>query len=143
MSVRVTGWEPAGPVRWWWRPVALVAVLGARVLGRLKPARLRRVLEAARRGARPATGAEARRALDAVLAVSVRCGGEWCLERAIATALTCRLTGTWPEWCTGVRMQPFEAHAWVAVDGEPIGENPHTMPHFRVVWSVPPADRCA
>lgn len=138
MSVRVTGLAPAAPVSWWIRPIALIAVGIARLLGRVKPAVLRPTLELVRCGAAPASEADVSRALDAVLKVSVRCGGEWCLQRALACALTCRMTGTWPEWCTGVRLQPFEAHAWVSVDGKPIGENPHTMPYFRTVWSVPP-----
>lgn len=138
MSVRITGLRPASPVLLRTRPRALAAVGVARVLGRFGPKRMRRVLENLRRGARPATEEETARALDAVLAVSARMGGEWCLERAIACAVACRLVGSWPEWCTGVRLQPFQAHAWVAVNGRPVGENPHTIAYFSVVWSVPP-----
>jgi hypothetical protein len=72
------------------------------------------------------------------VAVSVLCAGEGCLQRSLATALLCRLRGTWPTWCTGVRTMPFSAHAWVEADGEPVDE-PHPAGHYRPVITVPPA----
>jgi hypothetical protein len=138
MSIEITPLRPASRVPLLDRVPALIAVVAGPVLARLKPRLLRRVLEAARRGARPASETDARRAMDAVLTVSVRLRGEWCLQRSIAVALFCRLKGSWPEWCTGVRTEPFQAHAWVAVAGRPVGENPHTLPHFSIVWTVPP-----
>ncbi|GAA1118406.1 lasso peptide biosynthesis B2 protein [Nocardiopsis composta] len=41
----------------------------------------------------------------------------------IAAALLCRAGGTWPDWCTGVALQPSRAHAWVEAEGRPIGED--------------------
>jgi hypothetical protein len=90
---------------------------------RLSPRRLRAVLGLLRRGSRPATAAQARDARQAVVTVSVQCAGQGCLQRSLATVLLCRAGGRWPDWCTGVRMEPFRAHAWVEVDGEPIGEH--------------------
>ncbi len=123
------------------RPLPLLAVAAARVLARVKPAALRRVLEFARRGGRPASGEEARRARDEVVAVSMRCAGNNCLQRSIAAALLCRARGAWPTWCTGVRTHPFAAHAWIQVDDEPVGE-PHPAGFFRPLLSVGPVGEC-
>ncbi|MCP2170076.1 lasso peptide biosynthesis B2 protein [Goodfellowiella coeruleoviolacea] len=135
MSGRVT--NEVGPAAvWYLRPVAWCVVGVARLLARLPARRLRRAMELARRGARPATVREAVRARDTVVASSVRCSGQWCLQRSIATALLCRLRGSWPTWRTGVRTRPFEAHAWVEVDGIPVGEDPDNIRWYRVVMTV-------
>ncbi|KOV81682.1 polyketide beta-ketoacyl synthase [Nocardia sp. NRRL S-836] len=107
------------------RIAARCAVAVATPLARLRPHRLRRVLGFARRGARPASYAEAKAARDAVLAVSLRClGPQGCLPRSAAVALLCRMSGSWPTWCAGVRvLPPFGAHAWVEAEGEPVDEN--------------------
>jgi hypothetical protein len=120
------------------RPLPLLAVGAARLLARVKPARLRAVLEFARRGAAPAGAEQALRARADVVAVSLRCAGNNCLQRSIAAALLCRARGTWPTWCTGVRTHPFAAHAWIQVDDEPIGE-PHPAGFFRPLLAVAPA----
>ncbi|WP_043629009.1 lasso peptide biosynthesis B2 protein [Nonomuraea candida] len=109
---------------WRRRPAALAAVTLAHLIARLPPARIRAVLTLARRGAAPATAAQAKRARDAVIAVSLSCAGEGCLPRSIAAALLCRLHGTWPTWCTGVRVHPFAAHAWIEAEGRPVDEPP-------------------
>ncbi|WP_443072538.1 lasso peptide biosynthesis B2 protein [Streptomyces sp. RPT161] len=54
-----------------------------------------------------------------------------------ASALLCRLGGTWPTWCTGVRTTPFRAHAWVEVGGVPIGE-PVPAGYYTPTLKVPP-----
>lgn len=117
-----------------------LAVGAARVLARLPPARIRRTLELLRRGATAATPEEALAARQDVVAVSVFCSGRFCLQRSIATALVCRLRGTWPTWCTGVRTPPFAAHAWVEVGGRPIGEPTDTVTYRHLV-TVPPENR--
>lgn len=119
------------------RILALLAVGAARLLTGLRPGRLRRVLELARRGARPATPQEALAARQAVVAVSLRCAGKGCLQRSIAAVLYCRARGRWPTWCTGVRTHPFAAHAWIQVDDQPIGE-PHPAGYYRTLLTVPP-----
>lgn len=121
----------------WRRPLPLLAVGAARVLARVKPAKLRRVLEFTRRGARPAGAEQALRAREDVVSVSMRCAGNNCLQRSIAAALLCRARGSWPTWCTGVRTHPFAAHAWIQVDGEPVGE-PHPAGFFKPLLSVAP-----
>ena len=65
--------------------------------------------------------------MDAVLASSMRCRGEYCLQRSIATALLCRAAGCWPEVRIGARPRPFQAHAWVAVRGVAVGELPEMV----------------
>ncbi|MGH3831974.1 MAG: lasso peptide biosynthesis B2 protein [Pseudonocardiaceae bacterium] len=119
------------------RVLPLLAVGAARILATLRPRRLRAVLELLRRGARAATLQEALAARQAVVAVSLRCAGKGCLQRSIAAALYCRAHGTWPTWCTGVRTHPFGAHAWIQVDGQPIGE-PHPAGHYRVLLAISP-----
>ncbi|HEX2312937.1 MAG TPA: lasso peptide biosynthesis B2 protein, partial [Thermomonospora sp.] len=82
-----------------------------------------------------ATEAEALAARQAVVTVSVRCAGQHCLPRSIASALLCRLYGRWPDWCTGIRLEPFRAHAWIAVDGRPVGEL-GDIAYFHTVMAV-------
>ncbi|WP_341867974.1 lasso peptide biosynthesis B2 protein [Amycolatopsis circi] len=62
------------------------------------------------------------------------------LQRSIAAALLCRLRGSWPTWCTGVRTSPFAAHAWIEADGRAIGE-PYPDGHYAPMLSVPPVAR--
>ncbi|MCH0541888.1 lasso peptide biosynthesis B2 protein [Streptomyces sp. MUM 203J] len=107
------------------RRLAARLVLGpALLLSLLPPRRIRAVLGWARRGAAPATAEGALDARDALCAVSLRCAGpQGCLPRSLGAALLCRLRGTWPTWCTGVRtVPPFAAHAWIEAEGRPVGE---------------------
>ncbi|MER6073735.1 lasso peptide biosynthesis B2 protein [Streptomyces sp. NPDC001817] len=107
------------------RLAARAILVPALVLSLLPPRRIRAVLGLLRRGAAPASGAQALRARDAVCAVSLRCAGpKGCLPRSLGAALLCRLGGTWPTWCTGVRVvPPFTAHAWIEAEGRPVGED--------------------
>ena len=123
------------PLRQW--PAALIAVGVGRMLAHLSPRRIRAVLTQLRRGAAPATYEQAKHAQEAVLAVSVRCRGRYCLQRSLATTLLCRIRGVWPTWCTGVRTAPFVAHAWVAVDSQPVGE-PRRSGYYRPLITIPP-----
>ncbi|MFI1104835.1 lasso peptide biosynthesis B2 protein [Streptomyces melanogenes] len=106
------------------RAAARLVVGCAHALAALPPGRIRAVLALLRRGVRPATLAEATRARETVLAVSLAAGGhKGCLPRSLATVLLCRCRGQWPTWCVGVRTRPpFAAHAWVEAEGEPVGE---------------------
>ncbi|MGW7053485.1 lasso peptide biosynthesis B2 protein [Streptomyces sp. NPDC054887] len=124
------------------RMAARVVLLPAVALSLLPPRRIRAVLEVARRGARPATAAQAKNARDAMCAVSLRCAGpRGCLPRSLGAALLCRFGGTWPTWCTGVRVvPPFTAHAWIEADGHPVDEG---VPddYFTRLIAVAPAGR--
>ncbi|MFB8034005.1 lasso peptide biosynthesis B2 protein [Streptomyces sp. NPDC056004] len=122
------------------RVSAYPAVAAARLLVHLPPKYLQAVLRAARRGAGPADYTTALQARQDVTAVSVLCSGRYCLQRSLATALLCRLRGTWPTWCTGVRTPPFAAHAWVEAEGQRVGE-PEDTASYRTLLSVPPHDR--
>jgi hypothetical protein len=126
---------PTVPIRS--RLAARMAVTAAWMLCRRPPHRLRRMLCAVRYGAVPATHDEALAARRAVINVSTHCAGQGCLRRSVATALLCRMHGTWPTWCTGVRIQPFRAHAWVEAGGRPVGE-PHPPGYFTPLLMVPP-----
>ncbi|GAB7046340.1 lasso peptide biosynthesis B2 protein [Catenuloplanes indicus] len=119
------------------RWAARAAVTVARMLARCRPDRVRWVMGRLHRGARPAGTAQALAAHRAVTTASLYCAGrEGCLPRSIAVALLCRARGTWPTWCVGVRrLPPFAAHAWVQVDGEPVGEE-FPADYFRLLYSV-------
>jgi Transglutaminase-like superfamily len=123
--------------RWRRWLVARGTVAVARLLALLPPRRIRACLKRIRIGAAPASVEQAQAARDAVVAVSRRCAGEYCLQRALATALLCRVGGTWPTWCAGVRVDPFQAHAWVEVDTVPVGE-PYPVGYFVPVLTVAP-----
>ncbi|MFI0264683.1 lasso peptide biosynthesis B2 protein [Streptomyces sp. NPDC017056] len=118
------------------------AVLVARTLANRPPAKIRSVLVRLRGNARPSTYEEAARARAEVVTVSTFCAGEGCLPRAIATALLCRARGSWPTWCSGVRVMPFLAHAWVEVDGEPVDE-PQPAGYHHALIRIPPKERSA
>ncbi|MFE7543928.1 lasso peptide biosynthesis B2 protein [Streptomyces platensis] len=106
------------------RLAARLVLLPAVALSFLPPHRIRAVLGLVRRGAAPASAGQAKAARDAMCAVSLRCAGpRGCLPRSLGAALLCRLSGSWPTWCTGVRVvPPFTAHAWIEVDGRPVDE---------------------
>ncbi|MEU1252768.1 lasso peptide biosynthesis B2 protein [Streptomyces chartreusis] len=124
------------------RLAARLVLLPTVALALLPPRRMRAVLGVLRRGAAPATAAQARQARDAMCAVSLRCTGpKGCLPRSLGAALLCRLRGTWPTWCTGVRVvPPFTAHAWIEAEGRPVGED---VPdgYFARLIAVEPAER--
>ncbi|MFJ5681000.1 lasso peptide biosynthesis B2 protein [Streptomyces sp. NPDC093097] len=99
-----------------------LAVTVGRAVTQLTPYRMERLLRRLSRGAAPASHQEALRARSDVVAVSSRCAGQYCLERAVAAALLARMRGRWPDWVSGVNLMPFAAHAWIEVDGVPVGE---------------------
>jgi Transglutaminase-like superfamily len=122
------------------RLLPLLAVATGHLIGRLSPRRIRSILTTLARGARPASYTEASRARRTVTAVSVRCAGEGCLPRSIATVLLCRVRGSWPTWYAGVRTIPFQAHAWVEAEGRPVDE-PLSTTQMRPLVAVPPGRR--
>jgi hypothetical protein len=65
------------------------------------------------------------------------CAGRYCLQRSLAATLLCRMRGTWPTWCTGVRTPPFTAHAWIEADGHRVDE-PEDTTTYRTILTVPP-----
>jgi hypothetical protein len=119
------------------RATPLLAVGVARLLAHCPPRRIRAVLGLLRIGAAPANYDQAKAAHHAVRSVSILCAGESCLQRSLAIVLLCRIRGVWPTWCTGIRVAPFCAHAWVEVDSQPVGE-PYPAGYFRPIVTVPP-----
>ena len=45
-----------------------------------------------------------------------------CLEFSLALVLFALSKGLSVVWCTGVKLKPFRAHAWVEIDGKPFHE---------------------
>lgn len=127
--------EHGARLSWHRHLTARCAVGAARLLTKLPPRRLRRALRALSRGAVPATADLALTARTSVVTVSAWCAGQGCLERSVATALLVRLHGGWADWCTGIRTQPFRAHAWVEADGSAVGE-PGDTALFHTLISV-------
>lgn len=138
MSDLVLNAQPRGDTNVVDRFRARMAVVAARALAAVPPERLVRTLSRISRGAHPADMTIASRARDAVLAVSVRCSGRYCLDRSIAIALVCRMDGTWPQWYSGIATEPFRAHAWVSVDGVPVGESKAVQQTFIPTLQVLP-----
>ena len=124
------------------RSVAARCAAGAaRLIARLPPRRLCQVMRVISKGAGAADHDQALRARQAVVTVSLRCAGlAGCLQRSVATAVLCRMGGVWPDWCSGVRVDPFRAHAWVEVRGTAVGES-GDMSLFRTVLAVRHTDR--
>ncbi|WP_245627707.1 lasso peptide biosynthesis B2 protein [Actinomadura oligospora] len=121
------------------RLAAHTAVLAARALKRCPPQRLRHLIGMLGKGARPSTYEEASRARAAVTNVSMLCAGpRSCLSRSIATVVLCRMRGTIPTWCVGVRVgPPFGAHAWVVAEDRDVDE-PYPVGYHRALITVTP-----
>ena len=66
----------------------------------------------------------------------MRSAGPKCLERSVATALLCRMRGSWPDWCAGVALEPFRAHAWVEAEGSVVGEDERELALFTTTIRV-------
>ncbi|RKN45602.1 lasso peptide biosynthesis B2 protein [Streptomyces hoynatensis] len=135
MSQILDAGGPRPPLRR--RLAARAAVAAACLIAHLPPRRIRALLCLLRRGATAATYAQALAARQDVTATSVRCAGNYCLQRSLAAALLCRLRGSWPTWRTGVRMPPFAAHAWIEAEERPVGEPEDTIT-YRPLITVPP-----
>lgn len=118
---------------------ARLAVLVARWLKNKPPKKIQTVLRRLSKGARTAGYDEVARAREIVVGTSLVCTGpEGCLPRSIATVVLCRLQGTFPTWCAGVRVTPpFGAHAWVVAEGRDVGE-PYPPGYHRVLLKVEP-----
>lgn len=103
-----------------WAVLASVT-LALRTLGFHRIERVARLLN--RRAKRGATVREVTGLLNAIDQTS-----PWlparvaCLERSLAVALWCGLRRRSVCWRLGVRTPPFTAHAWVEIDGHPVGE---------------------
>ena len=54
-----------------------------------------------------------------------------CLERSIALHVCLHWCGAPTVLRLGVQPYPFSAHAWVELDGEPVGDSPDSIALFR------------
>ncbi|MEV2275792.1 lasso peptide biosynthesis B2 protein [Nocardiopsis sp. NPDC049922] len=114
------------PLRWYpLSAAALATVLAIRGLGsaRTRFARIRKlVLRPPQRGMSDASGSGnailAVRGLGRLLPLRVA-----CLEESAASALALRWAGYRVAWRHGVATDPVRLHAWIEVDGQPVGES--------------------
>lgn len=116
-------------------------ILVSRMISRLSPGAIARVLAFLSRGSAPATAEIAERAYTDVTKSSIGMAGPYsCLPRSISVALLCRMRGYWPRWCVGARMHPpFAAHAWVeSPEGRAVGEM-ENREIYQVLLSVGPS----
>lgn len=122
-----------------WRARLLLPIVF--ILVRRQPEQLNRSLKRMAHGRPAASRQLVERAMDSIVAVSKRCAGRYCLDRATATAVFCWSEGYWPEWHAGAAIDPFRAHAWVSVDGDPVREPTSLNKYFVTMVSVFPDDR--
>jgi hypothetical protein len=114
---------------------ARIATGLARLLIAFPPRTIHAVLGRLTRGAERADARDVLAWRNAVNSVSRRCAGDGCLQRSVAVMFLARSFGVSPVWRTGFRPSPFVAHAWVEVDGTPVGE-PEAVKDFRTVLRV-------
>ena len=57
----------------------------------------------------------------------------WCLQRSVACAYLLRRRGCPAQLVLGVRTLPFEAHAWVEVDGRVVNDRPEHIQRYLVL----------
>ncbi|MGH3856912.1 MAG: lasso peptide biosynthesis B2 protein [Pseudonocardiaceae bacterium] len=124
--------EPSPAISTRWLPCALLAVvttLMVRHLGRRGHAfaRTTALVSAATRTGRAATRDEAEVALNAVRRVA-RCipAKVACFEESTSAAVALALGGRHAGWRHGIASDPVRMHAWIEVDGQPVGEPPST-----------------
>ncbi len=60
----------------------------------------------------------------------------WCLQRSAACVLLERRQGYPARLVLGVRVLPFEAHAWAELGGRPINEQPEVVERYLVLDRV-------
>lgn len=73
----------------------------------------------------PATAKQATRITALIRTAALRSPGRAaCLERSLAATLLACIHGRRVDWCIGARLVPYAGHAWIEVDGQPIGEPP-------------------
>ncbi|SEH00211.1 Transglutaminase-like superfamily protein [Nonomuraea solani] len=122
------------------RFAGVCAVVVASGLIRLLPLRRVRAVVSrmkARAARRPPTPEEAQRAWAAAQRPSVVFFGRpGCMELSLAMVLLCLFRRTDATWCMGVAMRPFEAHAWVEVEGRPVNEVTDVTARFRKVLTA-------
>jgi transglutaminase superfamily protein len=57
-------------------------------------------------------------------------GRALCLEQSLTLYYILRRQGIPVTYCQGVQSQPFQAHAWIEYDGEPLNDMPERVRRF-------------
>lgn len=65
-----------------------------------------------------------------------RSGRVACLEQSLAAVLMAGLRRRSIQWCIGARLMPYASHAWIEIDGRPIGEPEHRDRPYHVLIRV-------
>ena len=89
---------------------------------KLPPKKLSEVIEKLSKNTRKALPKEVESWRTPINSINVRCAGNGCLQRSVAVMLRGIIARRTPDWVSGFQVSPFIAHAWVEVDGIPIGE---------------------
>lgn len=89
---------------------------------KLPPKKLSEVIEKLSKNTRKALPKEVDSWRTSINSINVRCAGNGCLQRSVAVMLRGIIARRTPDWVSGFQVSPFIAHAWVEVDGIPIGE---------------------
>lgn len=122
--------------------ISAVAALAPMLL-RLRPARLRAVLEpaAAPPLADPARIERAQTRIDAVLQAAVPLVRSGCTTRGLTRYYFLRRLGLDVRLCFGAGFVDgdFAGHCWLILDGEPYLETQDPRPIFRVMYTIPDA----
>jgi hypothetical protein len=91
----------------------------------------------ARRCPRSATAVEAASTTAAVRhAARHRAGRVACLELSLAAVLLAGLRRRSVTWCIGARFMPYSSHAWIEIDGHPVGEPATRDRPYQVLFRV-------
>ncbi|GAA1874287.1 lasso peptide biosynthesis B2 protein [Myceligenerans crystallogenes] len=111
----------------------------------LRAAPLRIVLAVTRRLTEHAPHAATRDEARAIVHAARRAASRWpgraaCLETSLTAAWLAAFTGRSVTWCHGLRTQPYEFHAWIQVDDEPVAE-PATTSTLITTMTIPARSR--
>ncbi len=140
MSVSITPQARDKPIGRQW-VLAQFSIAAAYLISLFPPQRLATVLTHLIREAPSSSATEVSYARANVCAISARCAGQGCLQRAIATVLLCRLRGHSPVLKSGYQIRPFRAHAWVEAEGKAIDEPEDIGTYVEVLEIAPERNR--
>ncbi|MDN5917326.1 MAG: lasso peptide biosynthesis B2 protein [Pseudonocardia sp.] len=129
-----------------WAPIAalaLAAVLIVRAAGRRTHAfarLLRLVRTAAWLGRRPVRDTQVVRVLDCVRVIGrLSPFRTACLEETVAAMLALAVIGRRAGWCHGIAADPIRLHAWLSLEGCPVGEPISTLRFTPLIQLPEPA----
>lgn len=116
------------------RWLARLAILLSAPLNWLPPSMIEKILSRLTRRYPSASREEVQVIRDAVCTVSKRCRSlEGCLRRSLAVVVATWLKRRSVSWCTGYAPEPFRAHAWVELNGIPVGEPDEISLYSKVI----------